>query len=236
MATTTSTSSSTSTSTTTTVWFSIPEYQKLTRSTYSGTASRFYTVVRAIVNYIENLTGVAFTPRDEEEETLADYIPYARNFNTFVPREFSASQIAMRIKLDRRPINSITSLVTKEKGDEETISTADMDLREDLGIFYIPSATGKIKERVIVNIQYEAGYASPPARAKRAIALLVQEWLQMEVAAAASSIGLVVRYSIGDYSETRVLYQKKDKLKVGMGTLLSKRAEMLLRPWLIKIR
>lgn len=225
--------SSTSTSTTTTLWFSIADYQRLSGEAYTGDVETFYDLVNDIGEHIEDECRVLFTQADiSEQEVQGRYIPYGRSDFAFYPREFSMSHIALRLELPDRPVNSVSEVLVCERGTEISIDLSPMQIREVLGVVYIPTTMGKRGESVVCKVSYNAGYASKPSRVLRAIALLVREWLGAESAGAG---GLVKQYRTGDYSETRMFWDKED-LAVGLGTSLSRQADMLLRPWLRKLR
>lgn len=233
---TTSTSTSTtstSTSTTTTLWFSIADYARLTGEAYTGDVYRFYDLVNDIGEHIEYECRALFTQQDiSEKEVQGRYVLYGRSDFAFYPREFSMSHVALRLELPQRPVNSVATVLVCERGDETSLDLATMQIREALGIVYIPTTMGKLRERATCKVSYNAGYATKPSRVLRAIALLVREWLGFDAAGAG---GLIKQYRTGDYSETRVVWDKEE-VKVGLGTSLSRQAEMLLTPWLKKVR
>jgi hypothetical protein len=225
--------SSTSTSTTTTLWFSIADYQRLSGEAYTGDVQTFYDLVNDIGLDVEFECKAFFTQEDiSEAEVMGRYVPYGRSDFAFYPREFSMSHIALRLELPRRPVNSVSEVLLCERGGEVSIDLTPMQIREVLGIVYIPTTMGKRGESVVCKVSYNSGYASKPSRVLRAIALLVREWLGFESAGAG---GLIKQYRTGDYSETRMFWDKDD-LAVGLGTSLSLQAERLLRPWLRKLR
>lgn len=178
---------------------------------------------------------MVFCERDITEQVVANYMPYARSDSEFRPREFSGLHIALRVRCSKRPVSAVSSITIEEKGQTLALTFGDADLRQALGIIYCPTSTGKLGEHVLVEIQYTAGFGCPPDNAKMAVALLVQEWLLAESLTAGGSAGWVLRFRSGDYSETRMLWSTEET-KVGLGTQLSKRAQLLLRPWLRKIR
>lgn len=229
----TSTSTSTSTTTTTTLWFNTRDYRRLTGETYSGATDRFYDLVNDIGAHVEEECGVLFTVQTiTEEEVVGRYVPHGRSDLRFIPREFSTSYIALRLELRNRPVNSISIVLACEKGSEVNIDLTNMTFRANLGMVYILSTTGKLRESVICKVTYNAGYSSKPNRVLRAIALLVREWLDSDTAGGG---GLLKSYRIGSYSETRVVYSKGET-RLGLGTMLSRQAEILLTPWLKKLR
>ena len=225
--------SSTSTSTTTTLWFSIADYARLTGEAYTGGVDRFYDLVNDIGEHIEGECRTLFAQQDiSEEEVQGRCVPYGRSDFAFYPREFSRSHMALRLELPHRPVNSVSAVLTCERGDETSIDLSTMQIREAIGVVYIPRTAGKLRETVICKVSYNAGYAVKPSRVLRAIALLVREWLGFDAAGAG---GLIKQYRTGDYSETRVVWEKEE-VKVGLGTSLGRQAEMLLTPWLKKVR
>lgn len=233
---TTSTSTSTtstSTSTTTTLWFNTRDYLRLTGEAYTGATDRFYGLVNDIAAHVEDVCGVLFTVQTiTEEEILGRYVAYGRSSLQFYPREFSRSYIALRLQLRHRPVNSISTVLICEKGDETSLGLENVTRRANLGIVYILTSGGKLRESVTCKVTYAAGYATKPSRVLRAIALLVREWLDSD---AAGGGGLITKYRSGDYSETRFVYTKGEN-RVGLGTMLSRQAEILLTPWLKRLR
>jgi len=234
---TSTTTSSTSTSTTTTLWFNPTDYEGYTGEAFVGTADAFYGLVNDIGEHLEDALGVAFSVRDiSAEQSLGRYIIRGRSEFVFQPREYSPlSYTYLRVRTKLRPVNSVSAVVTKEKASSTSLDLTYLDIRDSIGVFYVLTTTGKPRESVTVETSYNVGYASPPSRVKRALALLVQEWLMAEERAVGGAEGWIVQYKIGDYSEKRALIEPGE-VRIGLGTMLSKRAEMLLRPWLHKVR
>jgi hypothetical protein len=205
----------------------------LSGEAYTGDVQTFYDLVNDIGEDLEDTCKASFTQEDiSEQEVMGRYVAYGRSDFAFYPREFSMSHIALRLELPIRPVNSVSEVLACERGAEVSLDLSPMQIREILGIVYIPTTTGKRGESVVCKVSYNAGYASKPRRVLRALALLVREWLGFESAGAG---GLIKQYRTGDYSETRMFWDKDD-VKIGLGTSFSVQAERLLRPWLRRLR
>lgn len=139
----------------------------------------------------------------------------------------------LTVKLKYTPLQSVTTLKYRIGSTETTIGNldnADLDLTNSIIYLLWYGPMWRRSDPWVTVTTYIAGHVTVPNNVKMATALLVQEWVGADDAAAGGTKGILSGYRIGNYSE-QYSVSKAEAGTLGLGTTMSIRARDILRPY-----
>ncbi len=192
--------------------------QYVNQTIVSGAVPEGYvnTIIGVVSDHVRAYClGTLFEPTAITDERRRSYVHGRRN--------------ELTVRLKHSPLISVGSLKYKIGSTETTISitNADLDLVQSMIRLLWGGPPERVREPWVAVVSYMAGHTDVPVMVKSATALLVQEWIDTDTAAASGRDGVLTGYRIGNYEE-RYSVDNARIGNLGMGTNRSIRAESIL--------
>ena len=199
-------------------FISIIELQTLTGHDFTADHSTVY--LEGILNVVsEHITayalGTLFAETVITDERIQAHVHGRTN------------QLKIRVK--HIPLVSVESVKYRIGATDTTIDIDEADLDKVDGyislLWYGP--LWRVKDLWITVTSYTAGHSTVPDMVKMATALLAQEWVDSDDKASGGTVGVLEKYSIGNYSEQYSI-SNAESGNLGLGSSRSRLAAQML--------
>lgn len=198
----------------------VEEYETLTNSSLSAYPDDYVDAILDVVSdHLESWCSRKFEETDITDEMGEGYVN--RHGWFMVHARYT-------------PVISVSALKYQFAGTQEDIDIDNADIDLEKGsirlLWYRPLWGGP--DRWITLLSYTCGYATVPARAQMAVALLAREAIEADDQAAEEGLAYPLEsYRVGSYSETYAIARINGGSDLGLGTELSLRARNLALPY-----